>query len=60
MSEKYTRPVHEKKIKYNFRALHVLYLMVNTDTQLEPAASSTLEIQMFLKLLHIEFSVIIN
>jgi len=51
---------HEKKIKYNFRALHVLYLMVNTETQLETTASAPLEIQMSLKLLHIEFSVIIN
>jgi len=34
--------------------------MVNTDTQLEPTVSDPLEIQMSLKLPHVEFSVIIN
>jgi hypothetical protein len=51
---------HEKKIKYNFRALHVLCLMVNINTHLEPTASDALENQTSLKLLHTEFSVIIT
>jgi hypothetical protein len=49
---------HEKKI--NIILEHNMYLMVETDTQLEPTVSNPLEILTSLKLPHTEFSAIIN